>query len=161
MLWLRIECDEDGWNLQVNDEPKYSTFVHLFSPDLLQSLTVQGKIDVSYVGFGSKGEYSNQNVWPLILICLILARPDGGAPSRVQPDLHLSGGPGVQQRLVCHALRHDDMSGGSGRNDQWYDRTFVVIEHHFLMNLLLYYVQLVGGRIVWRAKLGRPAVCLA
>ena len=59
---FRIECDEDGWNLQVNDEPKYSTFVHLFSPDLLQSLTVQGKIDVSYVGFGSKGEYSNQNV---------------------------------------------------------------------------------------------------
>ena len=57
---LRIECDEDGRNLQVNDEPKYSTFVHLFSPDLLQSLTVQGKIDVSYVGFGSKGGYSHQ-----------------------------------------------------------------------------------------------------
>ena len=41
-----------------------------------------------------------------------LARPDGGAPGGVQPDLHLSRGPGLQQRLVRHALRHDDLSGG-------------------------------------------------
>ena len=52
----RVECDEDGWVLQVNDEPKYPTFFHQFSPDLIKSLRVKGKIDVSYVGFGDKGK---------------------------------------------------------------------------------------------------------
>lgn len=51
----RLECDEDGWVLQVNDEPKYPTFFHQFSPALIQSLLVKGKIEVSYVGFGEKG----------------------------------------------------------------------------------------------------------
>ena len=46
----------------------------------------------------------------------LLARPDGGAAGGLQPDLHLSGGPGVQQRLVRHTLRHDDVSGG---RDSW------------------------------------------
>lgn len=51
-----IECDEDGWTLQVNDEPKYETFMHLFSQSLIDSLTIRGKVDVSYLGFGPKGK---------------------------------------------------------------------------------------------------------
>ena len=54
-LTSRVECDEDGWVLQVNDEPKYPTFFHQFSPTLIKSLRVTGKIEVSYVGFGEKG----------------------------------------------------------------------------------------------------------
>ena len=52
---LRIGCDEDGWNLQVNEEPVYQTFMHLFSPSKIKNLAIKGKLDVSYVGIGSKG----------------------------------------------------------------------------------------------------------
>ena len=57
-----IECDEDGWTLQVNNEPKYSTFMHLFAPSDVNLLTVKGKVDVSYLGFGPKGKYTFKNV---------------------------------------------------------------------------------------------------
>ena len=40
----------------MNDEPKYETYMHLISPSLVKTLTVKGKIDVSYVGFGPKGK---------------------------------------------------------------------------------------------------------
>ena len=39
----------------MNDEPKYETYMHLFSPSFVKTLTVKGKIDVSYVGFGPTG----------------------------------------------------------------------------------------------------------
>ena len=51
---LRIQCDEDGWALTVNDEPPYPTFFHPFSPSLVQNLMIKGKIEISYIGFGSK-----------------------------------------------------------------------------------------------------------
>ena len=54
-ILFRFECDEDGWSLTVNDEPPYPTFFHQFSPTLIQNLMIKGKIEVSYVGFGSKG----------------------------------------------------------------------------------------------------------
>ena len=60
-LFYRIECDEDGWVLSVNSEPSYPTFFHPFSPSLVQNLMIKGKIEISYIGFGSKSMilYSN------------------------------------------------------------------------------------------------------
>ena len=54
-LKFRIGCDEDGWTLQVNDEPSYGTFFHLFSSSYVKGLKLKGKVDISYVGFGPKG----------------------------------------------------------------------------------------------------------
>ena len=56
-IFDRIECDEDGWLLQVNDEPTYGTFFHLFANSLIQGLIVKGKADISYIGFGPKGDW--------------------------------------------------------------------------------------------------------
>ena len=42
----------------MNNEPKYSTFMHLFAPSDVNLLTVKGKVDVSYLGFGPKGKYT-------------------------------------------------------------------------------------------------------
>ena len=42
----------------MNDEPKYETYMHIFSPSFVKTLTVMGKIDISYVGFGPKGTSS-------------------------------------------------------------------------------------------------------
>ena len=55
-FYPRIECDEDGWLLTVNDEPPYQTFFHKFSPSLIKTLKVQGKVEISYVGIGSQSE---------------------------------------------------------------------------------------------------------
>ena len=53
---IRFECDQDGWMLKVNDEPKYQTFFHLFSSDQIRSVRLEGQADINYVGFGEKGE---------------------------------------------------------------------------------------------------------
>ena len=52
---LRFECDEDGWILMINEDHKYQTFFHLFSPDLVETVQLQGQADISYVGFGAAG----------------------------------------------------------------------------------------------------------
>ena len=92
-----MECDEDGWVLQVNDEPKYPTFFHQFSPTLIQSLRVKGKIEVSYVGFGAKGMillkhmhiyfYTIYVVIYLIFVCVIpsLTHSLCPPPNKVNP----------------------------------------------------------------------------
>ena len=52
----RIECDEDGWTLKVNDEPKTDSFLHLMSPTLINHVKIRGHaISISYVGFGGAG----------------------------------------------------------------------------------------------------------
>ena len=48
----------------MNDEPKYETYMHLFSPSFVKTLAVKGKIDVSYVGFGPKGK--NKRLMPKV-----------------------------------------------------------------------------------------------
>ena len=53
---IRFECDQDGWMLKVNDEPKYQTFFHLFSSDQIRSVRLEGQADINYVGFGERGE---------------------------------------------------------------------------------------------------------
>ena len=53
----RIECDEDGWTLKVNDEPKTDSFLHVMSPSLINYVKIRGhSISISYVGFGGAGE---------------------------------------------------------------------------------------------------------
>ena len=52
---LRFECDEDGWILMINEDQKYQTFFHLFSPDLVETVQLEGQADISYVGFGAAG----------------------------------------------------------------------------------------------------------
>ena len=53
----RIECDEDGWTLKVNDEPKTDSFLHIMSPSLINYVKIRGhSISISYVGFGGAGE---------------------------------------------------------------------------------------------------------
>ena len=52
---IRFECDEDGWMLQINDDHKYQTFFHLFSPELIETVQLKGQADISYIGFGTKG----------------------------------------------------------------------------------------------------------
>ena len=54
---LRFECDEDGWMLKINEDHKYQTFFHLFSPDLIETVQLQGQADISYVGFGASGTF--------------------------------------------------------------------------------------------------------
>ena len=67
----RFECDEDGWALTVNDEPPYPTFFHQFSPTLINNLMIKGKIEVSYVGFGSKGKSHQNNSFSSKSTCYI------------------------------------------------------------------------------------------
>ena len=52
---IRFECDEDGWMLKINDDHKYQTFFHLFSPELIETVQLKGQADISYVGFGTRG----------------------------------------------------------------------------------------------------------
>ena len=53
----RIECDEDGWTLKVNDESKTDSFLHIMSPTLINYVKIRGhSISISYVGFGGAGE---------------------------------------------------------------------------------------------------------
>ena len=53
----RITCDEDGWMLDVNKDPPYPTFPHLFPPSAIEWVWINGKgAEISYVGFGPKGK---------------------------------------------------------------------------------------------------------
>ena len=62
----RIECDEDGWTLKVNDEPKTDSFLHLMSPTLINHVKIRGHaISISYVGFGGAGIL--QSIFPSLL----------------------------------------------------------------------------------------------
>ena len=67
-LFLSIQCDEDGWALAVNDEPPYPTFFHQFSPNLIENLMIKGKIEISYVGFGSKGKHTEETRKDFIIL---------------------------------------------------------------------------------------------
>ena len=53
---IRIECDEDGWLLQVNDEPGYNHFTHTVSPNKIRFIQLSGDVMVNFVGFGPKGK---------------------------------------------------------------------------------------------------------
>ena len=75
----RLQCDEDGWLLQVNNEPPYQTFFHQFSPALLKNLKITGKIEISYVGFGSQSK-----IEILILINLLLELDSTLSQSRIE-----------------------------------------------------------------------------
>ena len=46
----------------MNDEPPYPTFFHQFSPNLIENLMIKGKIEISYVGFGSKGKHTEETL---------------------------------------------------------------------------------------------------
>ena len=75
--------------LQVNDEPKYPTFFHQFSPNLIKSLRVTGKIEVSYVGFGKKGMETKNFVvqyFDYFFIDMVAAPPVGFNLTFVCPD---------------------------------------------------------------------------
>ena len=43
--------------MNVNKDPQYPTFPHLFPPSAIEWVWVKGKgAEISYVGFGPKGE---------------------------------------------------------------------------------------------------------
>ena len=52
---LSIQCDPDGWVLKVNKEQNYPHSFHLFPASEIKSVNVLGDVQLSYIGFGSKG----------------------------------------------------------------------------------------------------------
>jgi hypothetical protein len=42
----RIKCDADGWLLQINKEPPYQTYFHLFPPGQVLTLQLLGDMIV-------------------------------------------------------------------------------------------------------------------
>ena len=52
---LSIQCDPDGWVLKVNKEQNYPHSFHLFPAGEIKSVNVLGDVQLSYIGFGSKG----------------------------------------------------------------------------------------------------------
>ena len=49
---FRINCDEDGWGLKVNDEKPYDVFFHVTRVSDISQIRVTGQAIVSYVGIG-------------------------------------------------------------------------------------------------------------
>ena len=52
---LNINCDQDGWNLQVNTELPYDTVVHTVPLGNLTLITVTGDIVINFIGIGGQG----------------------------------------------------------------------------------------------------------
>ena len=55
ILFVSIQCDPDGWVLKVNKEQNYPHSFHLFHASEIKSVNVLGDVQLSYIGFGSKG----------------------------------------------------------------------------------------------------------
>ena len=55
---VSIQCDPDGWVLKVNKEQNYPHSFHLFPASEIKSVNVLGDVQLSYIGFGSKGTWT-------------------------------------------------------------------------------------------------------
>ena len=49
---IRINCDEDGWGLKVNDEKPYDVFFHVTRVAEVSQIRFTGQAIVSYIGIG-------------------------------------------------------------------------------------------------------------
>ena len=103
-----MQCDEDGWLLQVNNEPPYQTFFHQFSPNLLKNLKITGKVEISYVGFGSQ---SKIEIFLGMKYLIFDCRPSISSSCWIQSHIYLSWRSGVQFWLVCYSLCIHDLQG--------------------------------------------------
>ena len=117
---ISLQCDGDGWILKVNKEADYPHFFHVFPPEDILTVNVEGDVQLSYIGFGSKGELAT---WGsnLCLADLEPAPPVSFNLTFLCPEGEVGGGsqfvglsPGVWPRLVRRPLRDDDMPGQWG-----------------------------------------------
>lgn len=63
---LNLSCDQDGWILQINNEPSYLTVLHAVPVDNLTEIRVTGDIVVNYIGIGDKGKTREKDCIVLI-----------------------------------------------------------------------------------------------
>ena len=69
---LNLSCDQDGWILQINNEPSYLTVLHDVPVDNLTEIRVTGDIVVNYIGIGDKGkQYPIKNVYTSVHTALV------------------------------------------------------------------------------------------
>ena len=54
---LNLNCDQDGWNLQVNTELPYDTVLHTVPLENLSLIKVTGDIIVNFIGIGGQGNH--------------------------------------------------------------------------------------------------------
>ena len=52
----RLSCDDDGWELQINDELPYPHFLHILNPKSLVSIDIIGDVSISFAGIVPFGE---------------------------------------------------------------------------------------------------------
>ena len=48
----RFACDEDGWMFRANKEDPYPHFFHTVTPAEIFTVTLNGDVDISFMGFG-------------------------------------------------------------------------------------------------------------
>ena len=53
---LNLSCDDDGWILEINNDPVYLTVLHTVPLESLTLIKVTGDIIINFIGIGDKGK---------------------------------------------------------------------------------------------------------